>query len=226
MSRSAVRIRASARVNIAGHLWPSGRGALFAVSPIAEPSTPNHVPLAARRVYYGRSASERKLPARLSARRAPDGGPNNPMPESGLDLQAIARLIELVENHGLEELSVEDEGLRIVVRQDAPQVRQPPVDAAPPAGASLQAASAPPQVRDAIASPMVGVFYRAPGPDEPAYVEVGQHIDIGQTIGVIEAMKVFSEVPADRAGVCIEIVAQSGQLVQAGAPLLYLSPEA
>ena len=67
-----------------------------------------------------------------------------------------------------------------------------------------------------IESPMTGVFYRTPAPDEPSYVEVGDEIEEGQTIGLIEAMKVFSEVPSEVSGRVVDIPAAGGKLVQAG----------
>jgi acetyl-CoA carboxylase biotin carboxyl carrier protein len=152
------------------------------------------------------------------------------MPDRDLDLEAVAALIKLVETHGLEELSVEEEGARLTVRRNPASTSA----GGAPVVASARSATRPvgavsphtkQHARNAIASPMVGVFYRAPAPDQPPYVEVGDRVEIGQTIGIIEAMKVFSEIPAEAAGVCVEIAARSGQLVQAGEPLIYLSPE-
>lgn len=146
------------------------------------------------------------------------------MPERGLDLQAIAKLIHLVETRGLEELQVEEGAVRVTVRRgpptDAPQLAAAVPTAQQPAGPAPET-----RQRTIIAAPMVGVFYRASAPDERAFVEVGDHVEVGQTIGIIEAMKVFSEIPSDHAGRCVEVVARSGQLVQAGEPLLYLADE-
>jgi acetyl-CoA carboxylase biotin carboxyl carrier protein len=72
---------------------------------------------------------------------------------------------------------------------------------------------------------MTGVFYRAASPDVPPFVEIGDRIEEGQTVGLIEAMKVFSEIPADRPGRVVEILAASGQLVSQGDPLMRLDPE-
>jgi acetyl-CoA carboxylase biotin carboxyl carrier protein len=71
---------------------------------------------------------------------------------------------------------------------------------------------------------MGGVFYRSPSPDTAPYVEVGDRVEVGQTIGIIEAMKVFSEVPSEHAGTVLELAAKNGSLVRQGDPLIYLKP--
>lgn len=71
---------------------------------------------------------------------------------------------------------------------------------------------------------MVGIFYSAPSPGEPPFIQAGDVIQIGAVIGLIEAMKVYSEVPSEVAGRVVEIVAANGVLVQQGEPLLYVEP--
>jgi len=71
---------------------------------------------------------------------------------------------------------------------------------------------------------MVGVFFRAPAPNERPYVEVGDRVEAGQTIGIIEAMKVFSEIPSPHSGIVDEIVVEDRDLVKAGQVLMYLRP--
>ena len=71
---------------------------------------------------------------------------------------------------------------------------------------------------------MVGVFYRSPSPEDPPFIHVGDIVRVGQPIGLIEAMKVFSEVPAEIAGRVVEIPVESGKLVQQGQPLVYIEP--
>jgi acetyl-CoA carboxylase biotin carboxyl carrier protein len=73
-----------------------------------------------------------------------------------------------------------------------------------------------------ILAPMTGLFYRSPAPGEPAFVNVGDTISVGQIIGLIEAMKVFSEVPADKAGRITAILAKNGELIEEGQPILRL----
>ena len=81
----------------------------------------------------------------------------------------------------------------------------------------------PPQLR--LKSPMVGVFYQSPSPDDPPFVAVGDFVKVGQPIGLIEAMKVYSEVPSEVAGRVTEMPVESGKLVQQGQPLIFVEPQ-
>jgi acetyl-CoA carboxylase biotin carboxyl carrier protein len=161
------------------------------------------------------------------------------MSDLGFDLVEIARLIKLVEQRGLSELIVEEDDRRIVIRGVGYKRREQTVAAPAPSVASGTGAEhaapyaahvpaeepAPAENRVPVLSPMVGVFYRSSGPDAAPYVEVGDHVEAGQTIGMIEAMKVFSEVPSDHAGRVAEIVAENGQLVRANDPILFVIPD-
>jgi acetyl-CoA carboxylase biotin carboxyl carrier protein len=75
-----------------------------------------------------------------------------------------------------------------------------------------------------ITSPMVGTFYRAPGPDDAPFVQVGDRISIGQTVCIIEAMKLMNEIESELAGEVIEIVAENGQSVEYGQTLMWINP--
>jgi acetyl-CoA carboxylase biotin carboxyl carrier protein len=75
-----------------------------------------------------------------------------------------------------------------------------------------------------IPAPMLGTFYRAPGPGEPTFVDVGDEIAIGQTIGIIEAMKIMNEIAAEVSGTIVEFLVESGQPVEYGQPLIRLTP--
>ena len=94
--------------------------------------------------------------------------------------------------------------------------------AAPAVTAAPAPKEAPAPVGYVIMSPLVGVFYRAASPDSPSFVEVGDTVEVGQTIGIVEAMKVFNEITADQAGTVIAIPVKNGALVQVDQPLVVL----
>ena len=157
-----------------------------------------------------------------------------------MDLRKLKTLIDLVSESGISELEVtEGEGkVRIVknappvyVQQTAgfaPQVSAPapsaalPTDgAAAPAAGAAAAAPAVPQGH-VVTSPMVGTFYRAPSPGADPFVQVGDTVKEGQTICIIEAMKLLNEIEADKAGVIKEILIDNGQAVEYGQPLFVI----
>lgn len=97
-----------------------------------------------------------------------------------------------------------------------------------PGPAITQAAPPPPSDRGKLAeitSPMVGTFYRSPAPDEPAFVDVGDRIRKGQTVCIIEAMKLMNELEAEISGELIEILVQNGEPIEFGQPLMRVKPE-
>jgi len=131
-----------------------------------------------------------------------------------LDLEELRRLCELMREEGLTELTVEEEGRRVTLR------RAPVREAAP---ASQEAE---PKVEEAelVRSPVVGTFWRRPAPGEAPFVEVGDEVQPGQVLCIVEAMKVMNEVRADRAGVIEGILVEEGQPVEYGQPLFRLRP--
>lgn len=147
------------------------------------------------------------------------------------EVQTIARLMELAARYGLEELEVEESGLRVTLFAEAPlspDEEQPEIGGRaylwhPPAWPEAIKSKRSDTVQPIIA-PLTGTFYRADSPDAPPLVEVGDTVEEGQKIGLIEAMKVFSDVVADRAGVVTEIITQNGRLVQRDDVLLYIEP--
>ena len=147
------------------------------------------------------------------------------------EVETVARLMELAARYGLEELEVEEAGLKVTLYAEAPlspDEEQPEVGGRaylwrPPAWPETAAAKGS-ENRHAIVAPLTGTFYRSESPDAPPLVEVGDTVEEGQKIGLIEAMKVFSEVVADQAGVVAEIVVQNGRLVQRDEVLLYIEP--
>lgn len=134
-------------------------------------------------------------------------------------------LLKLAKHFGLSELEWQEKGLRILVRREAAPVEMPTTTSTPEPTSSSTSSSTIQHTLIELRAPMTGVFYRAPSPDAPPYVEVGDFVDQGQITCLIEAMKVFNEVPAERSGKVVEICASSGQLVEQGAVLFRLEPE-
>lgn len=151
--------------------------------------------------------------------------------EFGFELEEIQQFIELVETRGLAKLEIEEQDRRLVIRGARADNYAGAAVSAPPDAATSSTSTKPsrkPAVhvkRIVLESPMVGVFYRSTTPESPPLVDVGDRVEIGQSIGVIEAMKVFSEIPSDHAGVVLEVVAKNGELVRQGAPLMYLKQD-
>ena len=146
-----------------------------------------------------------------------------------MDLRKLKTLIDLVSESNVSELEItEAEGkVRIVKSSGAPLVMQQtaPLAAAPLAGPSaaplVEAAAAVP-VGHAVKSPMVGTFYRSASPGAKAFVEVGSVIREGETICIIEAMKILNEIEADKSGTVTKILAENGQAVEYGQPLFLI----
>ena len=153
-----------------------------------------------------------------------------------MDLRKLKTLIDLVSESNVSELEItEAEGtVRIVKSAPAPvamvtQMAAPapvavaaPVAAAPaPAPAAAPAAEAEP-AGHTVKSPMVGTFYRASSPGAKAFAEVGQQVKEGDTICIIEAMKILNEIEADKSGTITKILAENGQAVEYGAPLFII----
>jgi acetyl-CoA carboxylase biotin carboxyl carrier protein len=147
-------------------------------------------------------------------------------------IEAIRTLLRLAERYRVAELEVEQNGLRIIIRGWAREHGQARAlshglpEPLPETAASLlddepDRRTVVEDLHDLV-SPMTGTFYRAPLPELPPYVEEGQLVEEGQPVGVIEAMKVFSDVPADRSGRVLEFRAQNGELVQQGDPILVI----
>jgi acetyl-CoA carboxylase biotin carboxyl carrier protein len=139
--------------------------------------------------------------------------------------EKIQELIRMVEQSDVGELTLEDGTVRITVRrQDDALVPAPaPAPVAQENGAPAAPAAA---VSTAfkIESPMVGTFYRASSPNTPAFVEVGDRVEVGQTLCVLEAMKLFNELKSDHAGVIRRILVENAEPVEFGQPLFELEP--
>lgn len=153
-----------------------------------------------------------------------------------MDLRKLKTLIDLVSESNVSELEItEAEGkVRIVKSAPAAAVAQvvtaapvaavaPPVVQAVADSASAAApAAAPAQVGHTVKSPMVGTFYRASSPGAKPFAEIGQTIKEGETICIVEAMKILNEIEADKSGTITQILVENGQAVEYGQPLFII----
>jgi len=148
-----------------------------------------------------------------------------------MDLRKLKTLIDLVSDSNVSELEItEAEGkVRIVKSAPAPiamvtQTMNAPVAAAVPvvAAAPVAAAVEVVPVGHTVKSPMVGTFYRSSSPGAKSFVEIGSQVKEGDTICIIEAMKILNEIEADKGGTITQIMAENGQAVEYGAPLFII----
>ena len=156
-----------------------------------------------------------------------------------MDLRKIKKLIDLLEESNLNEIEIKEgeESVRLSrsgppappVQYMAPPVAAPapaPVQLAPPAEAATSGAGKPAApdlpAGHVVRAPMVGTFYASPAPDKPAFVAVGQQVKAGETLGIIEAMKMFNPIEADVGGTVLAIQCESGQPVEFDQPMFVI----
>ncbi|WP_426415996.1 acetyl-CoA carboxylase biotin carboxyl carrier protein [Aestuariirhabdus sp. LZHN29] len=148
-----------------------------------------------------------------------------------MDIRKVKKLIELLEESGIDELEIKEgeESVRISRNSGRGMVAAAPVAMAPAAPAPVAAAPAPaaPVEKEAapatsghqVTSPMVGTFYSAPSPGSANFVEVGQHVKVGDTLCIVEAMKMMNQIEADKSGVIEAVLVETGQPVEFGQSL-------
>ncbi len=163
-----------------------------------------------------------------------------------MDLRKIKKLIDLLEESNLAEIEIKEgeESVRLsrnpvggAVAYSAPPAAYPaarapdpvmpmasPVDAATGGRGLGDAAASGADIPDGhtVLSPMVGTFYTSPAPDKPAFVSVGQTVKVGETLGIIEAMKMFNPIEADASGTVLAVLCESGQPVEFDQPLFVI----
>ena len=152
-----------------------------------------------------------------------------------MDIRKVKKLIELLDESGVAEIEIKEgeESVRIsrqsqTMMAAAPPMYTPPppVPAAAPVAAVAEAPAAAPAAETieghAIKSPMVGTFYRAPSPGASSFVEVGQSVSAGDTLCIIEAMKLLNQIEADKAGTIKAILVENGQPVEYDQPLFII----
>ncbi|MDP4198717.1 MAG: acetyl-CoA carboxylase biotin carboxyl carrier protein [Bacteroidota bacterium] len=158
-----------------------------------------------------------------------------------MDLSYLEQLIKIFESSTLTELEIDEEGSRVTLGR----AKEPAstMFAMPPMGSPMMgyqmpqqqvssgatteplAPAAPTAKTHEVKSPIVGTFYRAPAPDADSYVQVGQHVDTGTTLCIVEAMKLMNEIESDAAGKVIKILVENGSPVEYGQPLFVLEVE-
>jgi acetyl-CoA carboxylase biotin carboxyl carrier protein len=154
-----------------------------------------------------------------------------------MDIRKVKKLIELLEESDIGEIEIKEgeESVRIS-RQSTLVAAAPAPVAAAPAPAPAPAPAAPAAASEAeetaadttpsghiIRSPMVGTFYRSPSPGSPAFVEVGQHVKVGDVICIVEAMKMMNQIEADKAGVIEAILVEDGQPLEFDQPMITIA---
>ncbi|WP_297809186.1 acetyl-CoA carboxylase biotin carboxyl carrier protein [uncultured Methylophaga sp.] len=153
-----------------------------------------------------------------------------------MDIRKIKKLIDLIQESDVAEIEIAEgeESVRISRNSSAPAYAPAPAQVSVPAAAPAPAPAAEPaaeapaasdsQVNEAnaVRSPMVGTFYRSSSPEAPAFVEVGQSVAAGDVICIIEAMKMFNQIEADRSGTVSAILVENGHPVEFDEPLIVI----
>ena len=158
-----------------------------------------------------------------------------------IDIRKLKELVRLMTASDLTELDLRDKDEQVTIRRASPQVAPQVIHAAPvihqapvaapaaaPAPSAAPAAAAAAPAADeglvAIESPMVGTYYASPSPDKPPFVSVGGQVGPNSVVCLVEAMKIFNEIKAERSGTVAKVLVQSGQAVEFGQPLFMIKP--
>ncbi len=154
-----------------------------------------------------------------------------------MDIRKIKKLIELLEESGIAEIEIKEGEESVRISRNAPNAATPMIIPATAPQTSMAVAqpaapvesSASPEAETSaipaghiIESPMVGTFYRAPSPTTPVFTEVGKSVSVGDTLCIIEAMKMFNQIEADKSGVVKAILVENGEPVEYGQPLIVI----
>jgi acetyl-CoA carboxylase biotin carboxyl carrier protein len=152
----------------------------------------------------------------------------NRVAEPSFNMNEIRELAELVDQHGLTDFEFENENIRVRLSKQtaAPMMQAAPLAAATPAAVTQPETAATPEPEvdsDAelhkITSPIVGTFYRSPGPDKEPYVKEGSTVSADSVVCIVEAMKLMNEIQAEVAGEIVKVYVENGQPVEYGQPL-------
>lgn len=154
-----------------------------------------------------------------------------------MDIRKVKKLIEMLEDSNLGEIEIREgeesirisrassTGMPVVSMSHTPASSPPPTTATPAAGATTAApppTAAPVPAGQTITSPMVGTFYRSSSPEAAAFVDIGKQVNVGDTLCIIEAMKMMNEIESDKSGVIKAITKENGQPVEFGEVLFII----
>jgi len=149
-----------------------------------------------------------------------------------MDIRKVRKLIELVQETGVAEIEIHEgeESVRISRKVDAQQVitqvpmapQAAPVAPAPIVAAEPSVAQSPEISGHSVTSPMVGTLYHSPSPDAKAFVDIGSKVKVGDTLCIVEAMKMMNQIESDKAGVVKSVLVDNGQPVEYGQPLFII----
>lgn len=161
-----------------------------------------------------------------------------------MDLNYLKKLLRIFDESSATELTIEEEGLTLQMAKGVqPQAGMPAMPYMMPAMPAMQAApaalptaapaaaapaAAPTVAEDkghTILSPIVGTFYRAPSPDADSFVQVGQHVNAGDTLCIVEAMKLMNEIESDASGTIVKILVENAQPVEYNQPMFVIKPD-
>lgn len=147
------------------------------------------------------------------------------------DTQTIESLLEIMREHDLDRMKVTvgDATYELVRREAGPAYVAAPsapaaVAAAAPSEAAAPASAGPPANVKRVTAPLTGVFYRSSSPNSEPFVSEGAHVEVGDVICILEAMKLFNEIQSDHAGSVLRIIPQNGELVSQGEDLFWIAP--
>jgi acetyl-CoA carboxylase biotin carboxyl carrier protein len=143
-----------------------------------------------------------------------------------MELERIESLLKLMQEYGVAELGIEEESTAVHLRlMEAGAPGAAAAVAAPAASVTAAAAQSPSANLTEVKSPMVGTFYRAAKPESPAFVKIGDQVSIGQTLCIVEAMKLMNEIEAEVSGTIREILSENAQPVQFGQVLFHIEAD-
>jgi acetyl-CoA carboxylase biotin carboxyl carrier protein len=146
--------------------------------------------------------------------------PRNPEPTLAEAAEAVRKLASVLDDHQLSQIDVSLGKLNIRIKagkNGEPTVYHQATTEGHPVAVTSESDG------HYVAAPMIGTFYAAPSPGEPNFVSVGDEVEVGQVIGIIEAMKIMNEIAADAAGIVAEIFVSNAQSVEYGSPLIRLT---